>query len=162
MQEELDALESKISETRGKIQSRQSSSRVQRQRKAELGQRIAHADNLLAVAAQEARSIQPRLTSALPDSSNMVRMHRSFENVRNSRARQRKRPIDSFRAHCPLFVESCLQGLTGRSTGPDFNFSDTLSSHKASMAVQTGMCLILPGPHPARAATEALYTRLMS
>ena len=108
LQEEVEALETKVSETRDKIQRSQSNSRLQREEKAELLQRISQAEYVLAATTQEAARMQPHAAPTLSDSTTVIRVYTNFQNIQGNRRTIRKRPIDSFRAHCPLFVDCLL------------------------------------------------------
>lgn len=145
VQEELDIIESKISETRDSIQHAQHRIRTCREQKATVSERLGQADQALVTTMQQATHHIPDATSrmfnhASPDNT-MVRVHTTCQNDQNCGPvkRGQKRSIESFRAHCPLFVENCLASMSSCSLNGNSSFLDVLDSQKACLAGQVGV-----------------------
>lgn len=156
MQEELEALERRIAETKQKIQSAQIRSRTIREQKVATSQRLVQADNAMhsiqntpqipQVAAPVPVYTLPAPPLCIPSAyvspqnypqGSLIAVKPTFNGGEHILQSRKSRPIEAFRAHCPLFVESCLASMSDSSMNKP-SFSNILHSHKTASLMGQG------------------------
>lgn len=140
MQEEIETLENQAVHCRDSIQRALQRSRVSRDQKLSLIDRVSAADRELLQISTHIPCAPLGLHSDSMDSAVVPALAQwSNHPVRTLHGcRSWHRPIESHMLHCPLYLESCLKSSAAWSRTTVFSFSDRLETHKAEVASQLG------------------------